>query len=185
MLDATKAFISSQEIDTGKTRIGMLVYSTDSSIKFHLNQYKTEREILKAVDNIDYMAGSTNTAGAIQVMRNEMFKKENGARDKASKVGIIITDGVSNINYHRTIPEAEQAREMGIVLLAIGVGLSNTLELDGIAGRSENKLNIDRFEELEFKLDTFFRSVCNGNETDIFILFKNINNLKFKISCRV
>lgn len=173
MLDATKAFISSQEIDTGKTKVGMLVYSTDSSIKFHLNQYQTEKQILEAVDNIDYMAGSTNTAGAIQVMRNEMFTKENGAREKASKVGIIITDGVSNINYHRTIPEAERARDNGIVLLAIGVGLSNTLELDGIAGRSENKLNIDRFEELEFKLDTFFRSVCNGNKINILFLLCN------------
>lgn len=162
MLNATKSFIGSHDMDSGNTRIGMLIYSTKSSVKFHLNQFRTEHELLDAVDSIKYMAGSTNTSGAIRIMRMEMFAPENGARADASKVGIIINDGVSNINYHTVVPEAEMARNNGIVLLAIGVGLSNTRELDGIAGRAENRLNIDRFDELEFKLDTFYRSVCDG-----------------------
>lgn len=165
MLDATKSFISSADVDSGKTRFGILIYSTHHSVIFQLNRYKTEKEIMEAIDNIEYMAGSTNTAGALRVMRNEMFTSANGARKKADKIGIIITDGVSNVNYHKVIPEAEKIRQKGIHLLAIGVGLNNTVELDGIAGRPENKLNIDRFDELEFKLDTFIRSVCSGKGT--------------------
>lgn len=171
MLNATKSFIASHDMDSGNTQIGMLIYSTESSVKFHLNQFQTEEELLDAVDSIRYMAGSTNTSGAIRIMRTEMFAAENGARADASKVAIVITD-VSNINYHKVVPEAEVARDNGIVMLAIGVGLSNTRELDGIAGLPENRLDIDRFDELEFKLDTFFRSVCDG-KTKLYHVIKS------------
>lgn len=182
MLDATKSFISSQEIDSGRTRIGMLAYSTEVSVQFYLNQYKTQKEVQDAVDKIEYMAGSTNTAKALSVMRNDMFAKENGARDKASKVAIIITDGTSNINYHKTISEAELARKSGVVILAIGVGLTNTIELDGIAGLPENKLTIERFEDLEYKLDTFFRSICDGKKMVNVSLLIYLLSIKYDFS---
>ncbi|XP_060566778.1 uncharacterized protein LOC132725621 isoform X26 [Ruditapes philippinarum] len=175
MLDATKSFIASADVDSGKTRFGLLIYSTSYSIKFHLNRFRTEKEILEAMDNIEYMAGSTNTAGALKVMRNDMFSSVNGARKEADMIGIIITDGVSNINYHKVLSESDKTRRKGIILLAIGVGLNNTKELDTIAGNPENKLNIDRFDELEFKLDTFIRSACS----DV-IVYSDLP----KLSCR-
>ncbi|WAR09890.1 CO6A3-like protein [Mya arenaria] len=172
MLEAAKSFVTSTDIDNGHTRIGVLIFSTGVSIEFNLGDYKTERELINAIDDIQYMAGSTNTSGAIRVISEEMFLAKNGARTNSGKIGIVITDGVSNIDYHKVIPEANAARQKGILLLAIGVGLNNTKELDDIAGIPENRININDFEELEWKLDQFFRAVCNAcGHTELDIVF--------------
>ena len=68
--------------------------------------------------------GSTNTADSIEAMRNEMFTAENGDRPDVRNMAIIITDGVSNINSRRTIPEADLAKEEGIHIYTVGIGLT-------------------------------------------------------------
>lgn len=65
---------------------------------------------MKAIDNIPYIYGSTNTADALKVMRNQMFIPSRGDRSDAPNVCVLLTDGVSNINSRRTIPEAEDTR---------------------------------------------------------------------------
>ena len=162
MLGALMSFVMSSDIESGKIRIGVVVYSTEVKVQFYLRDYSTESEMLKAIDKVKYMAGSTNTSGAINVMAVEMFDPSTGARPTSGKVAIVVTDGVSNVDYHRVIPYSQNARNKGIVILAIGVGLNSTRELLDIAGKPENKLNIDSFDELENRLGTFFRSVCNG-----------------------
>lgn len=164
MLKATKAFISSHDVDSGDTRVGIVVYNSQSVVHFYLDKYKTESDMFKAVDKIQYTAGSTNTSGAIKVIRKEMFSTLHGSRKDAAHIGIIITDGVSNIDYHRVKLESTKARLENITLLAVGVGLNNTQELDDIAGKREHRLTIKTFGDLEIELDVFFRSLCNGKE---------------------
>ena len=60
-------------------------------VQFHLNAYRTTRQILRAVDRIQYQYGSTNTAGALRVMREEMFIPVNGDRATVPNVAIVIT----------------------------------------------------------------------------------------------
>ena len=67
---------------------------------------------MAAVDNLPYIYGSTNTADGLQTMSGQMFTAANGDRADVPNVCFLITDGVSNINYQRTIPEAVKARNM-------------------------------------------------------------------------
>ena len=106
--------------------------------------------------------GSTNTADAITVARTRMFSRRHGARKDANYVMIVITDGISNINYDKVLPESELARSEGIVTLAVGVGVKRTKEIDIIAGIPENRLVIQRFDQLQEKLKTLFASICDG-----------------------
>ena len=160
MINATKTFVRSEDIDSGNTRIGVLTYSTDVEIQFHLNSYNKSVDLLFALDNINFKAGSTNIADALNKMRTIMFTEQNGARLDSAKVGIVITDGISNINFENVLPESDLARAEGILMLAIGVGLVTTREIDAIAGKPENRININDFDELEMRLDSLFRSVC-------------------------
>jgi hypothetical protein len=43
-------------------------------------------------------------------MRTEMFTARHGDRPEADNVAIVMTDGVSNINQYRTVPEADECR---------------------------------------------------------------------------
>ena len=140
-----------------------MTYNTGTYVQFHLHQYKRKSEILPAIDRVEYKIGSTNTADAIKVARNRMFNRRHGARKNANHVMIVITDGISNINYDRVLPESELARSEGIVTLAVGVGVERMKELDIIAGTPNNRLVIERFDQLQEKLKTLFESFCDGN----------------------
>lgn len=93
-----------------------------------------------------------------------LYISRNGDRDDAPNVAIVITDGVSNINSRRTIPDAELARDFGIHIYAVGIGLSDTRELDAIASEpaSENSFNVADFDELSGLGAKIFTSTCVG-----------------------
>ena len=163
MLNAIKSFVSDIDIDAGEIRIGLLTYNTRPYIQFYLNEHRTKSELLTAIDRVQYRLGSTNTAQAIKSARTRMFTTGRGAREMANHVLIVITDGISNINYDRVLPESELTRSEGIITLAVGVGVDRTRELDIIAGTPEHRLVIERFDQLQEKLKSLFTSICDGN----------------------
>ena len=86
-----------------------------------------------------------------------------GDRSDAPNVAIVITDGVSNINSRRTIPEAEESRDVGIHIYAVGIGLTDTRELNGIASEpaSENAFAVNNFDQLSGLGEKIFTASCS------------------------
>ena len=162
MKDFVADFLFIADIDGGNVRVGVIIYSTEDHLEFNMNTYNTKVNVLTAIENIPYRYGSTNTADALLTMRSEMFTAGNGDRAGVPNVAIVITDGVSNINSRRTIPEAEQARAEGIHIYSIGIGLTDTQELDGIASRpvEENRYSVQEFSELRTLRDDIFHALC-------------------------
>lgn len=121
MLLFCKELLMNADIDSGNVRVGIVMYSTEVNIQFHLNQYSSRAAMFEKIDNIEYIPGNTNTAGGIQTMRRDMFTSVNGDRPNVRNVAVVMTDGVSNINSHNTLLEAENARQRdGIHIYAIG-----------------------------------------------------------------
>jgi hypothetical protein len=164
MKDFVKKFLHSANIDGGEVRVGLVSYSTKVTVEFQLNAYTTKADLFAAVDNIPWRYGSTNTADGLQTMHEDMFTEENGDRPGVPNICIIMTDGVSNINYRRTIPEAEKAREKGIHIYAIGIALKDLTEVNGIASEpaSLNVFAVNTFDELEGLDEKIFEASCPG-----------------------
>ena len=162
MKDFIKDFLFKANIDDGNVRVGIIIYSTEDYLQFHLNAYNSKFDLFTAIDDIPYRFGSTNTADALETMWSEMYTPQNGDRPDIPNVAIVITDGVSNINSRRTIPEAEQARAKGIHIYAIGIGLTDTTELDGIASKpvEENRFSVQDFSELRNLRTKVFTALC-------------------------
>lgn len=79
-----------------------------------------------------------------------MFEQENGGRDFAGKVIILITDGYSH-NLTKTLWEASMAHSDGIEVFAIGVGLGkDDRELRGIGSTPKDKhvFRVDNYNAL-------------------------------------
>ena len=165
MLNATKRFVADEDIDIdgGLVRVAVALYSNTAEAQFYLNTYSKKRDILKAIDKIQFTYGRTNITGALKLMRTDMFTHMRGDRADVPNVGIIVTDGVSTIENQKTVPEADLARLRGIRIFGIGVGLTNTSELEGIAGNLENVYTIDHFDDLELKMDNLYQTICPGN----------------------
>ncbi|XP_021375359.1 uncharacterized protein LOC110464458 isoform X7 [Mizuhopecten yessoensis] len=168
MLQFCKDFLGNADLDSGSVRVGMVLYSSNVEIQFNLNDYSSSADIFAAIDKIPYVYGSTNTADAIQTMRN-MFNAADGDRDGVPNVGIVITDGVSNINSRRTIPEADGARADGIHVYSIGIGLTDTTEVDAIANQppEDNSFNVQSFDELKGLDKQIFSSFCGGSRVTV------------------
>ena len=164
MLNVTKVFLNGTNIDDDKVRIGVVLYSTRVKKQFHLNSHSTKEEVMGEISHITRLFGDTNIADAIQITRETMFNTRNGDRPDIPNVAIIITDGISNINSRRTIPEAEMAKDENIRIFAIGVGVENGTELDSIASSplEDNRISIKDFDELHWKMDVMYLSLCPG-----------------------
>ena len=83
-------------------------------------RYSTAKQITDALDGIHQRRGNTLTYVAIDQMHNEMFSARY-ARPGVPRIGIVITDGVSN-DTAKTATAARAARADGITLFAVGVG---------------------------------------------------------------
>ncbi|XP_062566472.1 collagen alpha-1(XII) chain-like [Saccostrea cucullata] len=162
MLDFCKDFLKEFDIDSGTVRVGILSYSTIVHDHFFLNSYNTSTGMFNAIDTISWIFGSTNTADAIRDMREKYFSFANGDRWDARNIAVILTDGVSNINANRLQDEARQARNEGIHIYAIGIGLSDVTELNQIASvpASENTFIVNNFDELKDLDERIIRSLC-------------------------
>ena len=141
VLGFAKRIAGSFPIDRNLTQIGLLKFSTDVEIVFHLNTYGDRESLLNAIDNVDISGGDTNIAAALRTARQEMFTQSNGARPGVPKILILVTDGTANIETSNTVAEADLAKADDIIIYTVGV---------------TNEVDEDQLREIASTLDYFF-----------------------------
>ena len=179
MLNVTVKFLTGTDIDGGKVRVGILLYSTRVYEQFHLNTYTTQQGIISAISKMHRLLGDANIADAIRAAKDTMFTIENGDRPEVPNVAVVITEGVSNIHSMKAIREADKAKEAGIRLFVIGIGVEDGAELDYIASQpmEENRISIKDFDDLRWNIDMMYLSLCPGNLTSCTCASKISNNI--------
>ncbi|XP_044868880.1 integrin alpha-D-like isoform X2 [Mauremys mutica] len=138
------------------TQFALMQYSHEFREHFNFLQYRRSSDPDDLVRSIVQLRGTTHTASAIRKVVRELFTSGRGARDEATKILIVITDGVKYedpLSYADAIPEAERA---GIVRYAIGVGQAFSSdaaqeELQEIASEPTNEhvFRVDNFDALQ------------------------------------
>ncbi|KAL9959813.1 hypothetical protein ACROYT_G033169 [Oculina patagonica] len=116
--DSTKSFIRSFNVSSGAIRVGVIVYSTNSTVAFTLNQFASEMDIEEAIDNITYPGGETFTGQALNDAARVLFSNDT-VRANVSKILVVIIDGVSTDDV--TQPAA-LVNETGVTTYVIGIG---------------------------------------------------------------
>ncbi|XP_060031684.1 integrin alpha-11 [Erinaceus europaeus] len=82
-------------VGPGQIQVGVVQYGEDAVHEFHLNDYRSVRDVVEAARHIEQRGGTeTRTAFGIEFARSEAFRK--GGRKGAKKVMIVITDGESH-----------------------------------------------------------------------------------------
>ncbi|CAM5118480.1 unnamed protein product, partial [Eretmochelys imbricata] len=138
------------------TQFALMQYSNKYELHFDFMEYRRSHDPDHLVWRIEQLHGTTYTATAIRKVVRQLFTSGRGARDEATKVLIVITDGQKYndpLSYSDAIPEAERA---GIIRYAIGVGeafSSDTAqqELQEIASEPTNEhvFRVDNFDTLQ------------------------------------
>ena len=103
--------------------------------------------------NVPYTGGLTNTQHALKMARGDLFLNPlaSGHRQSASRLALVITDGLSNIQPHQTVPQARLLKGIGTEVLVIAVGnfgAAGRKEICGIASQpcSENVFDLDNYK---------------------------------------
>ena len=82
------------------------------------------------IRNLYYPDENTNTSGGLYIARTQLFNLQNGDRPNAPNVAIVITDGESTYDRHKTIPHAQALRSEGVRVIGVGVVTSYTMEAE-------------------------------------------------------
>jgi hypothetical protein len=142
--------IENLDIGSDASRVGLVTYSNQAVNKFFMNQYYDKDELIAQVRRTEYIGGTTNTSGGLRLMTNEQFIASRGDRPNVNNVGIVITDGESNEDVERVIPDARNAENRGIKVFAIGItNAVNTQELANISSLPQ-RLNENWWTSPEF-----------------------------------
>jgi len=170
--------------DLSKVRVGLLMFSNDAQLQFHLNAYGSDKNALlnRILDlKNQYLGGWTNTPDGIRMMDYDCFQSGNGDRSDADNIAVIITDGVSNppdnspYTASDTLPFAQDAKDRGIEIISVGV--TQNVNIDEVKGMSSapQELNLNYYLVRDFTdlADAVNRiDVCSvidgGGSEDIF-----------------
>jgi Mg-chelatase subunit ChlD len=123
--DAVKVFLSEyQDIQT-KDRVGLAIYATTSRLEIGLTRDVQSIEDALRQRQAGHYDSSTNIGAGISVARQEL---EMNAQKGASKLMILLTDGLANQPYNAVyaktyaLQEADRCQKAGIPVITISLG---------------------------------------------------------------
>ncbi len=169
MLHFAKALIQRFPIGPDETCIGAVSFGSSASKEFDLDDYVNINDIANALNRIQWKDEMTNTSGGIRVAMNEIFTLKGGDRPAAPNIAVLITDGESNRDEIKTIPEAQKAHASGITLFVVGVGLNlNFQELEGISTQppEEHVFLVHSFDYLQSMEAMLKNALCKISGMD-------------------
>ncbi|ELU16324.1 hypothetical protein CAPTEDRAFT_192434 [Capitella teleta] len=138
------------EGDGGQTRIAAIHFSDSAYLDFDLMKYNTRQDVKNALKSITYLGGRTHTSVAFSMLTSQIF---GGAGDRlfARNLALVFTDGSSNVEKEKTIPNALSAKANGVHVTSFGVGDRSMFELHGISNRpyAENIFLVNSFQNLD------------------------------------
>ncbi|KAJ3597911.1 hypothetical protein NHX12_001427 [Muraenolepis orangiensis] len=131
--------LSKFHISPEQMQVGILQYGEVALHEWSLKDYQTTQEVVDAAKNISRQEGrETRTAYAIHMGCTEAFSAERGAREGATKVMIVVTDGESHDGEE--LPEAlEECEKRNITRYAIADPETFISEIKYIASDPDDK----------------------------------------------
>lgn len=158
MKDFMKNLTRSFSVSSSGTRVGVIVYSTNSTVVFTLNQYASPERVEEAIDNIVYPSGGTNSGKALYQTANKLFD-DAVVRDNVPKVLVLLTDGVSTDDV---IQPATLLNNKDVIVFVVGIGENiNYSQLTQIYGQSEHVFKSE-FSSLGFVMNNIRGAICRG-----------------------
>ena len=113
------------------TRVAIVAWSTQPTLEFGFDEYINNEGVKIGIDNIRYSGGWSATGDALHYIRTNLFST---SPSNAKKILFVITGGESNSQSYDPELEAQEMKDDGVEIFAIGVGLTvNNSEIESIA----------------------------------------------------
>ncbi|XP_016117803.1 collagen alpha-1(XXI) chain-like [Sinocyclocheilus grahami] len=149
------------DVSAHYSQVGVVQYSDIPRLEIPLGLHKTTQDLIKAIEDISYLGGNTQTGRAIKFAVDHVFASSQRSEVK-NRIAVVVTDGKSQDDV---MDASVEARAQGIKVFAVGVGTEiTTSELVTIANKpqgeyvlyAEDYTNIDRIR------DAMEQKLCEG-----------------------
>ena len=148
-----------EEINFGScdVRIGLVKFGSESSIQFHLKEYRSRYDIQNAIDKVEFSYGHCYMAGALRTIHSKMFRVENGARVDSKKIVFIVGRAIIDSKPYEIMEQIRIIKNMGIYLSTLAV----ESEEEGIATMSKMASSFEGAWSIEYfsQITKFYVSV--------------------------
>uniref|UniRef100_A0A8C7UN82 Collagen alpha-1(XXI) chain n=1 Tax=Oncorhynchus mykiss TaxID=8022 RepID=A0A8C7UN82_ONCMY len=142
------------------TQIGVVQYSDDPIINIPLGKHLHIKDLIRAMESIDYMGGNTRTGTAIQFASDKLFNLSERGPKGVARIAVVLTDGKSQDEVKAA---AEAARRRGIIIFAIGVGSeTEEAELNAIGNKPSSNyvFYVDDYKAISKIRETIRQKLC-------------------------
>lgn len=146
------------------TQVGVVQYSDNPVLEIPLGKYSSNKDLIKAMESIDYMGGNTRTGTAIKFATDKLFGLSERGPSGISRIAVVLTDGKSQ---DEVLKAAEVARKKGVILFAIGVGSeTEEAELRDIANKpfSTYVFSVEDYKAISKIIQVIRQKLCEGKQ---------------------
>ena len=158
MKDFMKKLTISFNVSNSNTRVGVIVYSTNSTLAFNLHQYSSYNETAEAIDNLTYPSGGTFMGQALKDAATMLFNNSI-VRENVSQILVVVTDGVSTDDV--TAPVGLLSN---VFTYVVGIGKNYDMsELKQVASNKPERVFPAEFKTLQEVANTVRGKICQGN----------------------
>lgn len=162
--DFLLTLVNNFDISPDKVQIGLVLYSTTAQTELFLRSFETKQKILDHITDLSYQGGDTNTGLGLNFLLKH-FVKEAGSRakDGVPQIAVVITDGQSQDNVE---PHAQNLKDQGIILYAIGIKDADIVQLKEIATKPHDQhiYSVSDFTALQGISQSFAQVLCTTVE---------------------
>jgi hypothetical protein len=105
MLNFVVALIKSSIIGPNNVQVALVRFGSSATVQFYFNAYTAADQVIAKIMTLKNLGTTTNLADAMNLVWSDVYNASNGARSTASKMTIIVTDGVDNVSKGLKIHE--------------------------------------------------------------------------------
>ncbi|KAG7232267.1 hypothetical protein INR49_009312, partial [Caranx melampygus] len=160
MLNFTAGIVDSLDVNENFIHIGAAQFSDDPHDEFYLTEFTDKEDVIARIEKMTYTGGNTYLGKALNHVRG-YFDPSRGSRGFVPKNLVLVTDG----NSHDDVEDAaDDLRDLGIEVFAVGIGDVYDLQLLQITGTPQRLFNVRNFEGLVKIKQKVIDALCESTE---------------------
>ncbi|XP_019581529.2 collagen alpha-6(VI) chain [Rhinolophus sinicus] len=182
-LDYLKEFleeiVSALDIQENCMRIGLVAYSSEIKVINSLSRGINKSEVLRYIQNLSPQAGEAYTGAAIEKIRKEVFRAQNGSRENQGvpQIAVLVTHRPSEDNVTKA---AIDLRRQGVTIFTMGIEGASDIQLEKIASHPSEQYvsKLKTFSHLAAHNQTFLKKLRKQITHTVSIFSERTENLK-------